>query len=277
MYTAVCCALFAQQVQQRPQFMLHGVVQHNGTSATVIAISPRPLYQAILAVSLEYGWVVDFEDPPFTSTHDLIDVTDPTWRASHPGLPGAKGIAGGKFQCTYSEGPDNRVPTAEEKKVLEQIVSAYNSSGNPGKFELREEGPGRYAVVGTSVENDQGVTQPVAAILDIPVSIPSGTRGIPETVQLILDQVNAKGGIRAKLTDYPVNLAMQSAPVFFGGGVNVPARTLLVEAFSSSRAQLTWQMLLDPDEGFYFFNVEGAAQAVPNGSGGTAFIPLRKP
>ena len=156
-------------------------------------------------------------------------------------------------------------------------MSAYNSSGNPGKFELRDEGSGRYAVVGTSVENDQGVTEPVAPILDTHVSIPPGTRGIPETVQLILDQVNANGGFKAKLTDYPLNLAVQSAPTFFGGGVNVPARTLLIEAFSSSRAQLTWQMLLDPSVGFYFFNVEGAVQAVPNGFGGTAFMPLRKP
>ena len=60
----LCGTLCAQQVPPRPEFMLHGIVQHNGTSATVIASSPRPLYQAILAVSFEYGWVVDFRGSP---------------------------------------------------------------------------------------------------------------------------------------------------------------------------------------------------------------------
>src|SRR5713226_1423210 len=53
-----------QEVQPKPKFMESAVVEHRGTFATVTASDPRPLLQAVTALREEYGWVIDFEDPP---------------------------------------------------------------------------------------------------------------------------------------------------------------------------------------------------------------------
>jgi hypothetical protein len=141
-----------QQPQQRKKFMEAAAVQHNAGSANIVANDPRPLAQAVSALRKEYGWLIDYEDPPYVSDSELVDVTDPQWRASHPGAPGYRIAAGGLFQCEYVEGSDI-LTLAGQESVLRQIVSAYNRSGNPGKFIVRVEEEGRYSVVGCSVKD----------------------------------------------------------------------------------------------------------------------------
>ena len=74
--------VYGQQVQSQSHFMRRAMVEHHAGSATVVANDPRPLFQAITAVREEYGWVVDYEEPPYFSKYDLVDTTDPAWRAA---------------------------------------------------------------------------------------------------------------------------------------------------------------------------------------------------
>src|SRR5580704_3021757 len=88
----VAIGLFAvdsgAQVQERSarysRYMERAEVHHQTNSASVVANSPRPLAQAVTALSEEFAWVIDFEDPPYYSKHDLVDDTAPEWRAAHP-------------------------------------------------------------------------------------------------------------------------------------------------------------------------------------------------
>ena len=75
--------------------MDRGVITYTGNAATVRANNARPLEQAIEAVREQYGWTVDFEDPPYESAYDLVDSTDPQWRKEHPTAKGVRRIAGG--------------------------------------------------------------------------------------------------------------------------------------------------------------------------------------
>lgn len=100
----VSSALFAQAA--KPYFMNAGVIQHQGTAGTLTANDPRPLMQALAAISQEYGWTVDFEDPPYRSHFDLVDDTDPAWRANHPNAKGVTRVSGGLFQSNFPEPSD---------------------------------------------------------------------------------------------------------------------------------------------------------------------------
>jgi hypothetical protein len=94
-------ALLAQ-APTKPSFMKAGMIQHQGTAGTLTANDPRPLMRAIATISQEYGWTVDFEDPPYRSHFDLVDDTDPVWRAIHPNAKGVTRVSGGVFQSNSS-------------------------------------------------------------------------------------------------------------------------------------------------------------------------------
>src|SRR5580658_5161155 len=68
----------------RAQYLDHARIQHSNSWATVVANDSIPLFQAIYAVRLEYGWQINWESAPSYSHFDLVDVTDSEWRAAHP-------------------------------------------------------------------------------------------------------------------------------------------------------------------------------------------------
>jgi|GEM_PF-2987317 len=61
----------AEQAQQRKKYMDEGVVEHKPDSATLTVNDPRPLKQAISTLNEEYGWTIDYEDPPYMNDLEL--------------------------------------------------------------------------------------------------------------------------------------------------------------------------------------------------------------
>ena len=186
------------QAPTKPSFMDAAVVQHNGAMASVTANSPRPMMQAVEAIGQEYGWLVDYEDPPYVSHFDLVDDTDPNWRASHPNGKAVTRVSGGLFQTSLPE-PSSIASGDAAEQVLQALVAGYNSSGNPGKFAVRKQAGGRYTVVGTARKDENGQDESVNAILDTPIAIPVQQRDAEETLQLILDTLTAKSASRFTL------------------------------------------------------------------------------
>jgi hypothetical protein len=247
--------LLAQSPILKPSFMDAGVLQHNGTTGTLRANQPRPLMQAIATISQEYGWTIDYKDPPYRSHCDLADDTDPAWRANHPNAKGVTRVSGGPFQSTFPE-PSTISGNAEEM-VLQKLVSDYNSSGNPGKFAVRMEADGRYVVVGVSRRDDAGKEETVDALLDTAISVPVQLRTARATLHLILDTLSVKTGV----TVYLGTIGLSSDPLegveLAIGGSNVPARTLLLQALDgasngrSFRGIFVWNLLFDADRKAY--------------------------
>jgi hypothetical protein len=252
--------------------MDYAVVQHHGAFVTVLASEPRPLRQAITAVREEYGWTIDFEDPPYYSNYDLVDDTAPEWRATHPGAKGVKRVAGGSFQTDYPERANTATSFPEEEKVLNKIVSAYNLSGNPGKFTVRKEGEGRYAIIGEYIKDDVGQDQRVSSILDTPISMPNDTRSASEAVDFILKELSVKRGIKIFYSRFGNNLLGQTQVTI--GGENVPARNLLLQALASTKRPLVMELLFDPDSSAYFTNLSVATLAIYDTSGRKISVPI---
>jgi len=268
------CALAQQQTSPSDGVMRFALVQHGEGSARVIAHQARPLQSALGAVAREYGWILYFEDPPYYSHYDVIDDTDPKWRASHPAEKGGLRIAGEAFESQYREGPDIR-SSAGQEAALRSIVSDYNASGNPGKFVVRRMGEG-YAVIGHAVKDESGRDQEVPAILDTPISVAPQTRDPREAVSLILAALSATTKRKFVFMSYPQNIFYSAGQVDFGGK-DVPARKLLAQVLDEtcSWCFLQWDLLYDPDSNTFCLHANVAVQARTNAQGYTRLVPVR--
>jgi hypothetical protein len=239
------------QAQVGPQsggYMRHGIVQNEGTSARVTANDPRPLLQAVTAVAHQYGWAVDFEDPVYTSSFDLVDVTDPRWRAIHPE---AKVMvpSGGRFQSDINL-------LLSKKQNLQKMVDDYHRTASPGRFTIVNEADGRYDVVGVASRNSRGEFQERTPVLETPISMPKGTRSALETIELIAHSVSLSSNTAVVLGYVPLNLLHQSQVDISAS--KVPARTLLIDVLtgmSNSPETLVWRLLYDPDGKRYYLNI----------------------
>lgn len=259
--------------QRRPvhHFMNHGVVAHKLNSATVASNAPRPLLQAIIAMREEYGWDVSYEDPPYRSSYDLVDDTNPQWRLAHPNARGVTIPDGGAFQCTYPENPAI-FSLSGERQALDRVVACFNQTDGPGRFMVRQQSDGRFVVLGTAVLDNTGYLRPVHAILDVPISIPEATRRADETVELILQQLSAASKIKIGLAQGPVNLLAQ-AKVRVGGS-GAPARILLAETLDATGRNLDWDLIYDADVPTYLLNVNLVTRAVYGPFGRRRLIPI---
>ncbi|HEV2419638.1 MAG TPA: hypothetical protein VGX94_17720 [Terriglobia bacterium] len=126
--------------------------------------------------------------------------------------------------------------TGSEEMVIEKIVADYNKSGNPGRFAVRVQSDGSYAVVGTQ----PGSTAP--PILDTPISIPSRMRSLGDTLHLIAEAVSAASGVAVYAAPHPLMLNRLIRTQVAVGGNKVPARNLLVQAFTQANWKIAWDM-----------------------------------
>ena len=278
---AVPSVLLAQ-APAKPSFMNAAVIQHNGAAGTLTANDPRPLSQAVEAISQEYGWVVDFDDPLYTSHFDLVDATDPTWKASHPNAKATR-VAGGLFQSNFPE-PSSISSGDVEEQVLQKLIADYNASGNPGKFVVRKETEGRYAVIGVSRKDEAGKDETVNALLDTAISIPVQRRDARATLQLVVDTLAASSGVKVYLGTVGLSSdPLQDAELTIGGS-NVPARTLLLQALdgisSTSphfRGIFVWNFLFDADTNGYWLRLRSATETKTDANGRQTVQFIRYP
>lgn len=158
---------------------------------------------------------------------------------------------GGAFTSTfvYTEQPS---PTLSREDILQRIVSDYNASGNPGRFELVTLPSGRYLIVGNATRDDNGGMVPAAPILDTVVSLPRENRNLAASLDLIFAAVKEKTGTAVGLGTGPTNTLVQQYAVV--GGENMKARDLILMTFATNPA-MEWRLFYDPGAKAYALNV----------------------
>jgi|SRR5579859_285180 len=265
--------LYCQGVLEPHSYLKEGVIEHHGATATVKADCARPLQQAITAVREEYGWAVDYEDPPYQSKYDLTDMTNPKYRAANPNAPVVLGPSGGAFQSTYPESPNIWSSPALEREVLEKIVSDYNRSGNPGNFVVRSLPNGTFDIVGNSIRNDKGVKVPVNPILDTPILIPRSARSLDGAITAILQALSTKTGFDTGIGLGPTNLLMSPAATTTVGGASAPARDLLKEVTARMK-QYVVLFLYEPDQRQYLLGLLPVVRAQYDTFGQKRLVPV---
>lgn len=253
---------------QHPSF--GGVIQHHSGSASVVANGSRPLYQAITAVREEYGWLVDYEDPPYQSHYDVGTIPWPAHPGSSWSIP-----ASGSFQSSYPETSTMWSSTGQEGEVLSKIVFDYNQSGNPGNFAVQEQADGSYAIVGNSIRDNNGNEKPISPILETPISISSGTRDVMTTVGLITGALSQASGVKVVVGVVPINIFLQST-VTIQNSV-VPARNLLLETIAATPWKMVWDLLYDPQFQRFVLNASVAMRAHYDAFGNRNLFPVKVP
>jgi hypothetical protein len=241
------CAQHQQGILEPHLYMPEGVVEHQSGTATVRADHARPLEKAITALNEEYGWSVHYEDPPYQGKHDLIDGINPKYRETHPEVKPMPGPSGGPFSSTFPEDASLRGSRSQEEQVLDQIVSDYNKSGNPGHFIVRTLSDDSFDIVGDGTHDDNGNVLLVPPILDTPISLPLATRSFGDTIEAIMTAVTAKSGLKAGGPLFGPNNLLDGGNVSMGGPDVAPARNFLMKLLAQeSGGGWRWTLLYEP-------------------------------
>jgi hypothetical protein len=251
--------LTAAQAPSPTHFQKEASISHATGYSTVVANDPRPLLQALTAVREEHGWIVDYEDPAYSGS----DVTD--WGNGH------KRVAGGQFRSTYTDS-DGAASTAGTFSVLSKLVSDFNGPSNPGRFVVRDEGNGRYSVVGVCCAHGAGTPLPTTPILDTKISIPTERRSVEATVREIIAQLSIRTGRRLVRAGIANNVLAQEAEV---GGEMASARTLLTRALQDIRPTQVWTLTFDPDTESYALGITTAIQVTYGAAGNKVRRPIQ--
>jgi len=218
-------------------------VSQTADGVRITANSPRPLEQTLQALQQKYGWVVNYEDPQFSSHLDFVD--SPSEQAQVP--------AGGNFTVEFpAAAPD-------EEKTLRLVVDAYNQSKNPGRFEVRHGAPAGFYIVGTAAHDEKGAISQQKVLLDFPVTLPTRERTIVETIDLICQQIAAQSHTAVTLGIFPRTF-LSHTPVKVGG-TKVPARELLLQSLAAAHHTLYWRLLFDPGSKGYFLSIHSVKPA----------------
>ncbi len=269
MWASLCGAISAQSVGH-PKFLDRARIQHGNSGVTVTANDSLPLFQALYAIRLEYGWQINWEEAPGYSHFDVVDDTASKWRASHPGEKGVTRPSGGMFTGTFTE-PNEASGSEAERLALSRLVEEYNTSDNPGKYAVRVDADGQVTIIGTAVKDETGALKKISPLLDTPVTVPQAMRSVSDTIELILTTLESAA-------DRKVIFGAESRSLFMTtqatvGGEGVPARELLKQALASTKRTLQYDLSFDPDVPVYILNVSPTIREEEDGSGGRKLVP----
>lgn len=269
MALALLCGVSLAQSTTRLGYFDRARIQHDDLGVTLVANDPIPLFQAIYAVRLEYGWLVNWESAPGYSHFDLVDDTGPKWRAAHPDAKGVTRPAGGLFTANFPE-PKESDPDAE-RFVLASLIRQYNATDNPGKYVLHADAYGQFTVLGTEVRDETGALQKAFSLLDTRVSLAKATRDVDSTIESILAALQSTTGKK-------VIFGAESRSLFITthvtvGGDGVPARELLQQALLGTKQAIQYDLFFNADVPLYILNVSPQLREEGDGIGGRKLVP----
>ncbi len=227
--------------------------RENG-AVTVHADDPRPLAQALDAISREYGLSIGYEDPPYRSEFDLYDSTAESWKRAHPEGPRALTVNGGPFEARYAERSGARPDLVELKSIVESVVAEFNASGNPGRFELRELPAGNMAVVGVSVADEQGSQAGIDPILDTMITLHGGSMRADLAFEELSRELQAQAGRAVGVGVATTGNIFRQSQLEFPNG-KMSARSALYQLVAQLSVEFHWRAFYDAGMQTYFVNL----------------------
>ena len=216
----------------------------------------RPVAIAAEMLEKSYGWIVTYEDPPYTHESDLVDVTETVRRDLDEFKPGQAPKVfvprGGKLALEFDVEPATQRPAAADL-VIQQLLDTYNIGG-PGTFRLERSGQ-RLHIIGASAKNKDGVWTSHQSVLDAVITIPPQKRTGMMLLQAFCAAVSEASHTPVLIGMVPVNLLARYETE--AGASNQNARDFLVTELDqmTGRARLSWQLFYDPDRKTYLMNI----------------------
>jgi hypothetical protein len=217
-------------------------ISETGGKVHLAANDSRPLVQALDALQERYGWKIDYEDPEYISKLDYGE------SKASPAGDGPRRIPSGGAFVADLPAPSASNAQPDEQKTVQALVEAYNHSGNPGRFELRQDGE-HLVVVGTAAHDAEGKISETKPLLDLMVNLPADERTVAETVDLVCLKISDKSPVKVSFGVHPFNL--DRARITLAGGKELSARAYLENTITATGRRLCWRLLFDPESKSY--------------------------
>ncbi|MBV9081171.1 MAG: hypothetical protein JOZ62_00735 [Acidobacteriaceae bacterium] len=220
----------------------------------VITDTPRPLAAAALELEHKYGVLVNYEDPPYEYSGDMMQYTP------KPGK-GAVVVPAKRNSFSISLLSDNTERTARNADFVSSAVNAYNALENPEKFRFVQHDD-VFTILPTQGRDRAGLATAIQSPLDVPITIASESVSLLAAIEMICDSINAALKRQTVVVGtIPTNLFLQRQVTLSAD--NTPARTLLeqilpVTAESDIRAvryRVVWRLLYGPDTKVWALNI----------------------
>jgi hypothetical protein len=249
-------------------------VTHETVGDEIESKEPRPMKATVKALAETYGWIVDYEDPiHLKDSPDVFDMTDPTWRSTHPN-DRFLGLRGDTFtiHLAHSETATSETPLLTVKR----IVGEYNRSSLPSRFAVRTGEGGRVAVVGVATRNSAGAYKQQPVLLDTPLELlPSSTLELSDALPMLTAALSKASGHQVVLGTSPINLFNQVRYVI--PTEKLSARTIVGRMLDRAPVKLTYTFLYDLNDDVYVLNVSVATRVITNSRGVEQRLPLPSP
>ncbi len=232
--------------------------QASTSSQSITVDDPRPLAAAVDALQTTYGYVITYEDPPFSYQGDVEDRTSELDGADAEQAQARRHTRrmlvpiGGTL--TFAEPPRTAMNPTAMAALLSQITAVHNSTSRGGRFSVVQS-ENVFHAVPVAVQDAKGNWIEGGSILDYPIEFPNQTRSCMETIALI----TALLGIQAKVG--PVEIGnVPLGPLQSVKGIsyaaNEPARAVLMRTLAQVNSRMTWRLLYDAGAQHYILNIK---------------------
>lgn len=247
------CLLFSAAVlAQSPEAAR---ILRDGTRATLIADSPRPLDSAAIAIAEQFGIAVSTEDPAYLYRDDIKDVTDQVSRM--PNLARRLFVPkGGRLEVEFRLRPDG---SPEDLRGLLQNLAGTANALFPFTYRLDDDN-GSFTLIPTTTRDAQGAVIPRLPLLDRRVTIPPGVRMVMESANMMAAQLSAQTGLHVSCCQGSVGGLMWGMAKVSFEAAGEPARSvlkrLIAAAGEGSPKDYYWLQRCDAEpSGWCFINL----------------------
>lgn len=216
--------------------------------------SGRPVHEILMKIEEQFHWRIAYEEGPVRFEQDLIPLASRTGKTmfihrAHPVSISLPALTSNS--------------TEMKRATLKAVFEAFNGSGNPEEFRAFDEF-GYINVVQTKIVGPDGRLESFVPLLDTAVTLPRQSYSLYQLVSSIINQVSAARNVSITMATIPTSFFINSSVTEESSGE--PARKVLMRAFETvngprlaqriERVRLTWDMMYDPAERTYFFNVD---------------------
>jgi hypothetical protein len=231
-----------------------GHVERNGSKATLVVDSPRPVDSAAISLANEFGIRVNVEDPPYSFRDDVKDVTARVSRDRKIQRP-VLIPKGGRLEILFSLASNGQ--PANIPNVVRSLADAANARF-PFAYRLDIDG-NWFTLVPTRTRDSLGHQIRITPLLDRHVTIPAGTRSIATAATLMAQELSAQTGMHVSCCQGAVaGIPWGLVKIAFSAN-NEPARNvlkrLIKEASGNQPNRDYWLERCDPSSRWCAINL----------------------
>jgi hypothetical protein len=220
---------------------------------------PRPLAGAAVALERQLGWVVTYEDPEWVAGSEIQDVTEAV-RTDLADVPASLRFAVPRTYVPKTGSIHFEISPraagasgADRINLLNDLLMAHSSAGNPGTFRVQEGASGRIHIVPLAAKDSSERVVPQQPVLDRGIILePRQYRGL-EFLGAFVEAVTRASGVPVEIGTIPINTFVHHSGAYSAS--NEPARNVLARFLDTVGPGYSWQLLFDPVDRMYVLNI----------------------